>query len=133
MNSHVIHESTVQALEGKMAFPVVVKRLIEIEVERYYADLVRMEKVFYDHQGDTYVERLPIGPTPEIATDFKKADVVAAIQTIQKEEISYPEFLRRIMKAGCSSYVVYIDGKQAVYYGRKGESYVEKFPQQAVK
>jgi len=33
------------------------------------------------------------------------------------------------MKAGTCSYGVHIDGKQVIYFGRKGDFYVEEFPQ----
>lgn len=128
MEAQVIHTSTVKAIEGKITFPEVVKQLMQIGIERYHADLVRMEKVFYKHDGQTYLERLPVSDMPEVSPSFDAALVQAAIVSIQKQEIHYPEFLRRVKRAGASAYDVFLDGRQAIYYGRKGEMHVEKFP-----
>ena len=129
MDGKVIHESTVLSLEGKIAFPAVVQRLTAVGTERYYADLVRLEKVFYSKSGETHIERLPLPLAPEIAEEFKAEGVQEALRRIQRGETIYPDFLRQIMSHGCAAYGVYIDGKQAVYFGRKGETYVERFPQ----
>ena len=129
MDGKVIHESTVLAFDGKIAFPVVVQRLAAIGTERYYADLVRLEKVFYSKSGDTYIERLPLSPPPVVAEEFDTGGVQETVRRIQRGEIHYPEFLGQIMSHGCAAYGVYIDGRQAVYYGRKGEAYIERFPQ----
>ena len=129
MDGKVIHESIVLSLEGKIAFPAVVQRLIAVGTERYYADLVRLEKVFYSKSGETHIERLPLPMAPEIAGEFEAGGVQEALRRIQRGEIHYPDFLRQIMSHGCAAYGVYIDGRQAVYFGRKGEAYVERFPQ----
>jgi uncharacterized protein YbcV (DUF1398 family) len=63
-----------------------------------------------------------------VAEEFTEAGVVDALRAIQRGEILYLEFVRRIMDAGCSGYFVLITGRQALYFGRKGEVYVEKFP-----
>jgi len=38
------------------------------------------------------------------------------------------ELLRRILAAGVAEYGVWLGGRVAIYIGRAGESYVEKFP-----
>lgn len=130
MNSKIIHECTKGALEGKISFPETVKKLMGIHIERYYADLVRLEKVFYANNGETYIERLSFADCPFLAEQFDEESINAAIRSIQQNQIDYPEFLRRIIAGGCTSYVVYIDGRFASYFGRKGECYIEKFPTQ---
>jgi uncharacterized protein YbcV (DUF1398 family) len=65
---------------------------------------------------------------PEIGPDFDADRVAATVKAIQRGEIGYAEFLRRIMGAGCSHYEVYIDGRKAMYFGRDGEFYTEPFP-----
>ena len=40
----------------------------------------------------------------------------------------YPEFKRLSMQAGCIGYWVWIAGRHVTYYGRKGETHVEHFP-----
>ena len=57
--------------------------------------------------------------------------MTATVKAIQREEIGYAEFLRRIMAAGCSHYEVFISGRKAMYFGRDGEFYTEDFPAKA--
>jgi uncharacterized protein YbcV (DUF1398 family) len=63
-----------------------------------------------------------------IGAAFNEEDVVGAVRAIQRGEIGYARFLRRITTAGCASYRVFIKGRKAVYCGRDGRIYVENFP-----
>ena len=56
------------------------------------------------------------------------ASVIAALRAIQAGRISYLEFVRRIIEAGCVGYFVFIAGKRAIYLGRDGDMHVEHFP-----
>lgn len=131
MQTQVIHDHIKGALEGRTSFLATVKALIGIEVERYYTDLVRMEKVFYAKNGESCIERLPISARPELAEAFDSDALKATLVEVQHRRIDYPEFLRRSLRAGCTSYVVYIDGLFTVYFGRKGETLVEPIPLQS--
>jgi len=62
------------------------------------------------------------------AAAFDQPAVMAAIKAIQKGELGYAEFLRRIMASGCSHYEVFIAGRKAMYFGRDGAFYTEQFP-----
>lgn len=130
MNTDVMKKTTTRSLAGTMTFPEVVADLLAEGVESYHADLVRLEKTFYMPNGETFVESLDFEP-PQVANDFSDSEVVSTLRAIQAKEINYQEFLRRIMKAGTTSYIVYLSGKKAIYFGRKGEFYVENFPQSA--
>ena len=113
--------------EGRMTFPQVVMRLMEAGVEQYYSDLRRAQKIYYLPNGESYaVETDAIDQVPAMA--FDAAGVSAAIRAIQAQKISYRDFCRQIMAAGCVSYVVSLVGRRAVYLGRTGESFVEPFP-----
>lgn len=128
MNRDIMKKTTAGSLAGTMTFPEVVANLSIEGVESYHADLVKLEKTFYMPDGETFVETLDFAPSP-IANDFSDSEVISAIRTIQAKEINYREFLRRIMKAGTTSYNVYLNGKKAIYFGRKGDFHVENFPQ----
>lgn len=127
MNTEVMKKTTADSLAGTMTFPEVVARLSAEGVESYHADLVKLEKTFYLPSGETFVEALNFEP-PQIGNDFSSEEVIAALRTIQARQINYQEFLRRIMAAGTTSYMVYLNGKKAIYVGRKGEFYEENFP-----
>lgn len=128
LDAKVIGECTRLAFEGTMPFPQVVQRLIGIGVERYDADLVRLEKMYYSGEGETHLEPLPLMDAPAIADEFDVKGVTASIRRIQRGEIIYPQFLHEVMGAGVVSYSVYIVGRKAIYFGRRGEFHVEHFP-----
>ncbi len=111
----------------KLPFSEVIRRLTEIGIERYYTDLIRLEKTYYSHTGESYIESMPIENKPKVADIFNETSVIKALHSIQKGDIDYPTFIRNIIAAGTVSYTVYIDGKKVVYVGRKGEAYTEKF------
>lgn len=127
MNTLVMEQTTTRSLQGTITFGEVVKELSAIGVESYDADLVRMEKTYYMPDGKTHVEKLRVEDLA-IARDFSEEAVVAAIRSIQRQEINYVEFLSRILKAGTTRYIVFLAGKKAIYYGRKGEFHIENFP-----
>jgi len=128
----------VQILEQCMAasfadtpFPVVVGRLAEAGVTSYTADLVALRKTYRNAGSQSHDEAMPLVEAPAIAAAFDADRVAATVKAIQRQEIGYGEFLRRIMAAGCSHYEVFFDGRKAMYFGRDGQSYTEPFPAKA--
>lgn len=108
-------------------FPEVIQRLGATGVERYTADLVRLEKTYYGIAGDSTADALPLEDPPAIGGDFVEAEVRQAIASSQRREIGYAEFLRRVMAAGTASYMVFLNGRRAIYFGRNGDFHVERF------
>ena len=122
-----LQECTDGSDQERITFPEVVMKLMQAGVERYHADLLRAEKIYYLLSGESLrVAAGPIEATP--ANDFVAAGVEAAVRAIQHQKIQYREFCERIAQAGCVGYMVSLAGRRAVYYGRSGESYVEPFP-----
>ena len=120
-------ECTRASDESRMTFPEVVATLMSVGVERYHTDLQRSEKTYYMPDGTSLVAASR--PVEVKTADAFSADgVSAAIKAIQRGEIDYAEFCRRIAAAGCVDYTVSLAGRRAVYCGRTGESYVEMFP-----
>ena len=128
MNTEIIHKCVQGSLAGQVSFAETLKHLQAIGVERYYTDLVRMEKTYYSRNGETHVERLSFPNVPPLADQFDVEGNVKAVRSIQRQEIDYPEFLRRIIASGTTSYFVFVDGGCVAYYGRRGECHIEKFP-----
>jgi uncharacterized protein YbcV (DUF1398 family) len=123
----VIQDCTDGSDQERLSFPEVVKKLMLAGVERYHADLLRAEKVYYLPSGESHrVVAAQVGATPPAA--FAADGVAAAIRAIQQKKIAYREFCERIAQAGCVGYMVSLAGRRAVYYGRTGDSYVEPFP-----
>ncbi len=127
MNTEAMHKVSAESQAGTMTFPEVVNILNQVGVESYYADLVRHENVYYMPSGETHTENLaPVAVA--IGENFSEENLVAAIRGAQQDAIRYPEFLRRAMAAGTVAYRVFLNGKRALYFGRKGEIHVEDFP-----
>jgi uncharacterized protein YbcV (DUF1398 family) len=123
----VIQECAQGALTGEIAFPELVSRLSQIGVERYHADYSRREITYYLADGDSLVIAAP-HPAHVTPTDFSASSVEAAVHQSQRNEHTYLDFIRKTMAAGCVGYFVQITGRRVVYFGRNGESHVEKFP-----
>jgi uncharacterized protein YbcV (DUF1398 family) len=127
MKLEIINEC-LQASFADTPFPVVVQKLAGAGVTNYNADLMTLRKTYYDAGSESVDEILPLPSPPTVAARFDGDAVQAAVKTIQRKEIGYAEFLRRIMKAGCSSYQVFFNGRKAIYFGRDGDFYIEPFP-----
>ena len=124
---NVVEECTRGSDEERLSFPEVLDLLARVGVERYHADLVRAEKVYYLPTGQAHVvssEALATQP----ALEFSAAGVEAAVRAIQARRVGYREFCRLIAAAGCAGYFVSLCGRRAVYYGRTTELFVEPFP-----
>ncbi len=127
----MLHECLHLAMAGKLSFPETVQRMLADGVEWYYADLVGRLKIHYSAAGAVHAEPIPLENAPAIAAAFSAEDVKSAIREIQGGQINYPVFLRRVMAAGTSSYMVYLHGAKAIYFGRLGDFHVELFPKLA--
>lgn len=116
-----------ECLNKKVSFPERIQNLSKVGIERYYVDLMKFEITYYSQAGKTYVEPMLIENIPARAVNFDKAKVIEAIRANQQGKIDYQSFLGEIIAAGTVSYTVYLDGKQVIYVGRKGESHTENF------
>jgi uncharacterized protein YbcV (DUF1398 family) len=127
MDPRVLEECNQLAFEGRITFPETVRRLLAAGADWYTADLVALDKRHHGLDGSTRSERLPLDGAPAVPEEFWPEGVTAALAAIQGGEIEYPEFLRRIMRAGTAYYSVFLYGRRAIYVGRRGEYHVEHF------
>jgi uncharacterized protein YbcV (DUF1398 family) len=117
----VMQECTEASDQERITFPEVVMKLMQAGVERYHADLLRADKIYYLPSGESHrVPAATIQATP--APAFAADGVAAAVRAIQQQKIQYREFCERIAQAGCVGFIVYMAGRRAVYYGRTGET-----------
>lgn len=127
MDIAILKECSEASHQERITFGEVVGRLIAAGVERYHADLVRGETTYYMPDGRSHL--VPTGAFDTRPADvFSPDGVLAAVRAIQAGRTKYLTFCRKIMEAGCVGYLVSMQGKRAVYYGRSGETYVEPFP-----
>jgi len=127
MNTTVIHDVLAESQSGKLMFPEVVRRLMEVGVESYFCDLARGEENFYMGDGQTHQEKMVLPLTP-IAGEFSREDLVSAIRGAQADTIRYPEFMKRSAGAGVIAYWAFLGGSKVIYFGRRGEFHIEEFP-----
>src|SRR3569833_4441103 len=98
MNTETIAEC-MRASFADTPFPLVVQRLAGAGVTHYRADLMKLRNTYYDAGVDVFDEALPLSDAPTIAAGFDGDTVAAAVKAVQKKQIGYAEFLRRIMGA----------------------------------
>ncbi len=122
-----IHEILAESHAGKLIFPEVVRRMLAAGVTSYFVDLLRAENVVYLADNSTFTAPLSLKLEP-IAPEFSKSDVVAAIRAAQRDEVRYPEFMRRAAAAGVVAYWAFLTGKKVMYFGHGGEIHTEWFP-----
>ena len=128
MNTSIITETARKTLDGAIAFPEVVARLIEAGVEYYHVDYAGMKKTFYGPNGDAVVTPITYEGLPPVAPEFSLQEVRATILDSQRNGQHYRDFTRRAMAAGVQGYFAFLRGKRVTYFGRQGDSHTEWFP-----
>ncbi len=121
-------DTVTKSLDGTMAFPEIVTLLSVDGVERYHADLVRMEKTFYMPDGTTHVEKMPIGPMAIGETFATLRTWWRRFGTVKRQDRNTPTFCAGPRQRGSTDYIVYLQGRKAIYFGRKGDYHIEVFP-----
>lgn len=102
MDTNILHQSCAASLAGTITFPEVVQKLAGTGIERYIADLAQLKKQYYGTSGEYHSTALTFANAPAITQKFSVQEVKGAITDIQQQKIKYPDFLRRIMAAGCT-------------------------------
>jgi uncharacterized protein YbcV (DUF1398 family) len=115
---------------GEITFGDLVGELAAFGVERYHTDYTRQESTYYLPSGESMVLATP-HPLHATADEFSASAVEGAVRQSQRNEHTYADFVKKTMAAGCVGYFVQIAGKQAQYFGRKGEIHIEHFPKPA--
>lgn len=127
-SKHAVIEQTFAASQaGAIHFWQVIGALMEIDVESYFVDYRTRNVTYYFPSDETYT-LVYEGSSEVIGDKFVQPDVKAAIVGAQKGEVMYPEFKKLTQNAGCVGYVVWIKGRHVSYFGRRGETHVEHFP-----
>jgi len=126
---NIIAESTKLSFEKANSFPEVLQKLKDAGIERYYADLVKLEKTYYGKGTQSYQDKMPLKNPGSISEQFSEEGLRNAITASQRGEIDYSTFLHRAMQSGVVSYTVFINGNRNIFFGKKGEVWTEHFPQ----
>jgi uncharacterized protein YbcV (DUF1398 family) len=127
VDTNVIQAVMAETQAGKLVFPEVVRRLLEIGVESYFCDLAAGTETFYMRDGQSHAEKMVL-PMAPIAAEFSQSELRTAIRGAQADTIRYPEFAKRSAAAGVIAYWAFLTGGKVIYFGRKGELHTEEFP-----
>ncbi len=122
-----IEEAFTGSNTGRLHFGQVIATLMQAGVESYHVDYRACRSTYYLPNGETRTMELH-APEAGIAQGFDGDGIVAAIRAAQRGEVMYPEFKRLSQVAGCVAYTVWISGRHVTYFGRNGETHIEKFP-----
>ena len=116
-----------QSKEGVIHFGQVLQALGHVGVEAYHADYRAGATTYY--LGNDEVHAVPLDPPAvDIAQPFDAAALQAAIRGAQRGDVMYPQFMALSRAAGCVGYTVWLAGRHVAYFGRRGETHVERFP-----
>lgn len=129
MNTQTMHDALAGSLAGELTFPQVIGMLAQAGVESYRVDFINGQDVFYLADGRTHTELLGPASAPA-AEDLDIPELVALIRAAQADTLRYPQFVEGSLKAGVAAYHVFLNGRKAVYFGRKGDMHTEYFPQE---
>jgi uncharacterized protein YbcV (DUF1398 family) len=112
---------------GTIHFGEVIGRLVALGVESYHVDYRAGRSTYFMPDGASL--DLPFnGPSGPVADAFDAAAVRAAVVDAQQGRVMYPQFKELTRQAGCAGYTVWIAGRHVSYFGRRGETHVERFP-----
>ena len=128
MNTKTVTEVARATLAGTIAFPEVVRELVEAGVEYYHVDYVALRKSFYSAAGAVVTTSINYEGLPLVAAEFDAAGLRAAILDSQRHGQHYRDFTRRAMQAGVQGYIAFLRGQRVTYWGRGGDQHTEWFP-----
>lgn len=121
-----IRETLDASNAGRIHFGQVIASLVGAGVEAYAVDYRAGRVTYYLPSGETLSIDQP--EAGEVAQVFSADGIKAAILGAQRGEVMYPAFKRLSRAAGCIGYTVWLAGSHVAYYGRQGETHVERFP-----
>ncbi|AKC87952.1 hypothetical protein [Pseudoxanthomonas suwonensis] len=123
----LIREAAAGSAEGRLHFGQVVGLMVVAGVDSYVVDY-RSRRTTYYPRGAAPLDLALDVPDIPISEEFDVDALRAAIAGAQRNQVMYPQFKRLSMLAGCVGYTVWITGRHVTYYGRRGETHVEQFP-----
>ena len=82
MNTDIIAEVARATLDSSIAFPEVVRRLVETGVEYYHVDYVALRKCFYSAAGDVVTTPITYEGLPGVAAEFDLAALRLRFSTV---------------------------------------------------
>jgi len=128
MDANQILKAAEATLSGSMAFPEIVKSLIENGVEYYFVDYASQSFTFYSSEGAVVHAPLSFEGLPAIGENFDPLALRTAIVDSQQHGQKFREFSKRAVAAGVQGYFAFLRGQHVTYFSRQGDQHTEWFP-----
>jgi uncharacterized protein YbcV (DUF1398 family) len=114
---------------GNLDFPGIVGLLAAEGFDGYLVDYRAGTVTYYLEDGEATTLQAGHRHVP-VPAAFDAAAVAAAIGEAQRKVAgyTYAGFSEKVMAAGCAGYLVSLSGRRVVYFGRSGETHVERMP-----
>ncbi len=121
-----IRSTTAASNLGRLPFGEVIGRLVAAGVESCHVD----------HRSGRAPCFLPDGATVDFGVEraahggadaFDGDAVRTAVRGARQGQVTHPEFKRLPQRAGCAADTAWIADRHVVYFGRRGETRVERF------
>jgi len=126
METENIKDTSDFTFTGRMPFSSLVTTLEKMGVESYRVDMAQQSTCYHMLNGEVMSESFHFDG--DMAQDFDDGEIRLAILDLKQNHLEHKEFLKRIMKAGITSYTIFMKGRKIIFYGRNGDSYLENFP-----
>lgn len=129
MNKAIIQNLIDNALARKITFSQILATLATEEVESYHVDFLRDEYRYYAKNGESYVTGVPL-IHDTVAHEFFTEKLQDINHRVQTGQAGYPDFVKEGAAACCAYYIVYVNGRKVLYFGRNGDEYIQNLPAQ---
>ena len=110
-------------------FPVLAEVLRQAGVRRNIWNLPSAESLYIMDHGSVANVGTPLASGFADIPAFDRDALIRALRTDQAGNSTFPEFLMASWKAGVVRYEVDFEARTVTYFGCRGESYVETYPE----
>jgi uncharacterized protein YbcV (DUF1398 family) len=120
--------SSAAAIRPKVGgFPYLAEVLRQAGVTNYFFDVPSMTVVYATPEGDVLKPGRFIRRDETLVPPFDASALVAALQTDQRGESTFPEFVEASFLAGVLRFEVDTAARTCTYLGAHGEQYIEEY------
>ncbi len=109
-------------------FPVLAEVLRQAGVLKNTWSLPSCQSVFVMEEGAVVQQGTPLVSGIHEITKFNREALITAIRNDQNGSSTFPEFLLAAWNSGVVGYEADFLSRNVIYYGAKGESYLEEYP-----
>jgi uncharacterized protein YbcV (DUF1398 family) len=114
-------------------FPVLAKVLHEAGVHRNEWLLPAAQSLYVTDLGPVVEQGTPVAVGSLDVPPFDREALIRALRADQAGKSTFPEFLEAAWRAGVLRYVADFDAREVTYHGWNGDSYVESYPDAAIR